>query len=177
MQEPEVSLLIAIYYIENHLTNQDIYVSIDGAHIKTIDTVHFDIAGFMLEHNCRKSVGLMDKWQGFYTLQGYEARIIVHSQSGVGDVNIKLESGKEMYIESKKSRDDNKNGAEYPLMREAIGQLMTGGELKENIIPAVAVPFSKKSLQLAKKWSEYSQINQIGLKFILVKDDGNIVFI
>ena len=32
MTEPEVSLRLAMYYIKNHLTEQDVKVSIDGAH-------------------------------------------------------------------------------------------------------------------------------------------------
>jgi hypothetical protein len=46
--------------------------------------------------------------------------------------------------------------------------------LYDEYIPAVAVPYSDKSHELAKRWSEYYQIKQIGTKFILVKDDGDI---
>lgn len=33
MQEAEVSLRVALYYIQNKLTNKDVTVSIDGAHV------------------------------------------------------------------------------------------------------------------------------------------------
>ncbi len=39
MQEAEVSLRVALYYIRNGLTEKDVTVSIDGAHIKTGDVV------------------------------------------------------------------------------------------------------------------------------------------
>lgn len=62
-------------------------------------------------------------------------------------------------------------------MREAIGQLMTGCELSEEIIPVVAAPYTERSLALAVKWSAYSQIKAIGLRFLLVKEQGDIVTI
>jgi len=34
MTEAEVILRIALYYLKNHLTDEDVYVSIDGAHVK-----------------------------------------------------------------------------------------------------------------------------------------------
>ena len=51
--------------------------------------------------------------------------IIITSEAGIGDVNVQLLDGKKLYVESKKGKE-NKSGQEYPLMREAIGQLMTG---------------------------------------------------
>lgn len=36
MTEPEVILRIALYYLKNHLTDEDIYVSIDGAHVEMV---------------------------------------------------------------------------------------------------------------------------------------------
>jgi polyisoprenoid-binding protein YceI len=71
MQEAEVSLRIAIYHIVNGLTDKDVNVSIDGAHIKTGNTVHFDIDEFMAENACRKIDGNMKRWQGEYRINGY----------------------------------------------------------------------------------------------------------
>ena len=34
MTEPEVSLYIALYFIKNELTDKNVHVSIDGAHVK-----------------------------------------------------------------------------------------------------------------------------------------------
>lgn len=50
-------------------------------------------------------------------------------------------------------------------MREAIGQLMTSCSMNENTIPVVAVPYTKKSLELAERWSKLEQIQKVGNKF------------
>lgn len=56
-------------------------------------------------------------------------------------------------------------------MREAIGQLMTGCELTDDMISIVAVPYLGKSVTLARKWSVYTQIKDLGIQFYLVKED------
>ena len=43
MTEPEVSLYIALYFIKNELTDKNVHVSIDGAHVKTKNTIHLAI--------------------------------------------------------------------------------------------------------------------------------------
>ena len=50
MTEPEVILRIALYYLKNHLTDEDIYVSIDGAYVKNGNTIHFDVRIFLKEN-------------------------------------------------------------------------------------------------------------------------------
>lgn len=176
MKEPEVSLRIAIYYILNSLTNEDIVVSIDGAHIKTKNKIHFDIFKFMAENNFTKIDGDYNRWQGEYKKEGYNQKIIISSKSGIGDVNIKLLDGKQLYIESKKGCD-KKGNPEYPLMREAIGQLMTNKYYNKNGVLAVAVPYYEKTLNLAEKWSQYEQIKMVKIHFILVHENGDIKFI
>lgn len=174
MQEAEVSLRVALYYIQNKLTDRDVTVSIDGAHIKTGDKIHFDIWKFLSDNECTKIEGDSDRWQGRYQVFGCSEQIIISSKPGMGDVNVWLLNGKKLYVESKKGKE-NKSGQEYPLMREAIGQLMTSSVLTDDMIPAVAVPYSEKSVELAGRWSEYPQMQQIGIRFLLVKDDGDIV--
>lgn len=98
------------------------------------------------------------------------------SAPGIGDVNVILNDGTNLYVESKKGKA-NKSGQEYPLMREAIGQLMTGCELGNGIIPVVVVPYSPKSFELADRWSGLHQMQKIGIKFYLVKEDGDIVIV
>lgn len=176
MTEPEVSLRLAMYYIKNQLTEQNVKVSIDGAHIKTGKVLHFDIEGFLRENNCAKIDGNSDRWQGRYCIKGQRAEIVLESIPGYGDVQILLKNGKTLFVESKKSKQ-GKSGQEYPLMREAIGQLMTSSFMNENSIPAVAVPYTKKSLELAERWSKLEQIQKVGIRFILVQENGNIVTI
>ena len=173
MTEPEVSLRLAMYYIKNHLTEQDVKVSIDGAHIKTGKVLHFDIERFLRENNFVKMDEDFGRWQGRYCIKGQRAEIILESIPGYGDVQILLQNGKTLFVESKKSKQ-GKSGQEYPLMREAIGQLMTSSFMNENTIPAVAVPYTKKSLELAERWSKLKQIQKVGIRFILVQENGNI---
>lgn len=176
MTEPEVSLYIALYFIRNELTDEDIDVSVDGAHVKTKDTVHFDINGFYKEHGLVKMDEETDKWQGVYKVDGYKARIHISSVPGTGDIRIQSKNGKTIIVESKKGKN-NKKGMEYPLMREAIGQLMTGGNIDDTIEPVVAVPYTEKSFALASKWVSLPQMKNVGIKFFLVQEDGSLCIV
>ena len=174
MQEPEVSLLIAMKYIQDGKTSSDIAVSIDGAHIKTSGTIHFDITSFMHKNGYVKCDGDSSRWQGTYQNPNYASRIVVSARSGVGDVVVDLTDGKALYIESKKFK--NGNSGEYPAMREAIGQLMTSCPDDPHVIPVVAVPMSAKSAELAQTWCANERIRKAGIHFMLVRDDGSIDF-
>ena len=79
MTEVEVSLYIAVYFIKNGLTEKDVHVSIDGAHVKTGTTVHFDIYDFYQKIGFKKLGEKNDRWQGEYELDGYDAHVIVSS--------------------------------------------------------------------------------------------------
>lgn len=107
-------------------------------------------------------------------MAGFEYRIIISSIPGIGDVNIYTTIGEHIYVENKKGKAGNHSNSEYPLMREAIGQLMTGCQLIENMIPVVAVPYTTKSYELACKWSQLKQIQSVGIKFILVHEEGKL---
>ena len=176
MQEAEVSLRVALHFIMNDLTKENVKVSLDGAHIKTGNQVHFDIFKFLSDNQCQKLDANAERWQGLYKVQDFPEKLEIVSTPGIGDVNITLPDNKVLYVESKKGRADKK-GQEYPLMREAIGQLMTGPEITDGIVPVVAVPFSDKSYELAIKWSKLEQIQSVGIKFFLVKEDGKITLI
>ena len=84
MTEPEVSLRLAMYYIKNHLTEHDVKVSVDGAHIKTGKALHFDIEGFWEENHCVKIDGDPGRWQGRYRIEGQREQIILESIPGYG---------------------------------------------------------------------------------------------
>ena len=112
MTEPEVSLYIALHFIKHALTDEDIHVSIDGAHIKTGSNVWFDITGFLKEHGCSMLDSPGEGWQGEYVVKGYTPHIIITSKPGMGDINIQTMDGKTLLIESKKG---NKKGQESSL--------------------------------------------------------------
>ena len=175
MQEPEVSLRIAMNYIRGSKTCANINVSIDGAHVKTKETVHFDIEGFLNNNGFAKCDGTNNRWQGEYACPNSPYRIVVSSTPGIGDVTIVLSDGTKLFIESKKFKSGS--GGEYPAMREAIGQLMTGCPDHSDIIPVVAVPYSTKSAELAQKWTSSKRMRMAGIRFMLVRDDGSINFI
>ena len=102
MQEPEVSLRVAMKYIQDGMTSKDVIVSIEGAHVKTKDTIHFDLESFMCENGYKKCDGNSSRWQGDYENTSFSPRIIICSKSGIGDVNILLNDGRTLFIESKK---------------------------------------------------------------------------
>ena len=175
MQEPEVSLRIAMHYIESGKTCVDVSVSIDGAHVKTKDVIHFDLPDFMRQNGYTKCDGDNSRWQGEYQADTSLPKIIVSSKPGIGDVAIALNDGRTLYVESKKFKSGS--GGEYPAMREAIGQLMTGCPNDSNVIPVVAVPHSAKSESLAHDWVCNTRIRTAGIRFILVREDGGIELI
>lgn len=176
MTEAEVILRIALYYLKNHLTDEDVYVSIDGAHVKIGSTCHFDIQLFLKQNGCIYVSEDLERWQGEYKVMGSEHNLIISSTPGVWDVKVHLEEGKELLIEAKKGKT-NKSGQEYVLMREAIGQLMTSDKWTKSTIPVVAVPYSEKSYELAERWSKVAQIRRIGIGFMLVREDGVIEWV
>ena len=147
MTEPEVSLYIALYFIKNELTDKNVHVSIDGAYVKTKNTIHFEIEDFYLKNGFKKLDTECDKWQGEFAIEGYDAHIIVSSKSGIGDVVIETKDDSTIIVESKKFSKEKG----YSLMREAIGQLMTGSAFGERIKPVVAISYTEKSNELAKK--------------------------
>lgn len=173
MTEPEVSLYIALYFIKNELTDKNVHVSIDGAHVKTKNTIHFEIEDFYLKNGFKKLDTECDKWQGELAIEGYDAHIIVTSKSGIGDVVIETKDDSTIIVESKKFSKEKG----YSLMREAIGQLMTGSAFGERIKPVVAISYTEKSNELAKKWVSLPQIKNAGITFFLVKDDGTLCIV
>ena len=175
MQEPEVSLRIAMHYIESGKTCVDVSVSIDGAHVRTKDVIHFDLPDFMRQNGYTKCDGDNTRWQGEYQADTSLPKIIVSSKPGIGDVAIALNDGRTLYVESKKFKSGS--GGEYPAMREAIGQLMTGCPDDSNVIPVVAVPYSTQSASLAYDWACNTRIKTAGIRFILVREDGGIELI
>lgn len=173
MTEPEVSLYIALYFIKNELTDKNVLVSIDGAHVKTKNSIHFVIEDFYIKNGLKKLDTERDRWQGEFAIEGYDAHIIVTSKSGIGDVVIETKGGNTIIVESKKFTKEKG----YSLMREAIGQLMTGSAFGEKTKPVVAIPYTEKSNELAIKWVSLPQIRNAGISFFLVKDNGTICIV
>lgn len=177
MPEAEVSLRVALCFIRSGRTKGTVKVSIDGAHIRTGTTQHFDIFSFLRENGCQKEDNRSGRWQGSYCVDGKEYALEITSKPGEGDVLLKLDSGETLLIEAKKGRGNRAGNPEYPLMREAIGQLVTNSFADENMLLGVAVPYSEKSLELACRWSKLPLIKRCGITFLLVKENGELEFV
>ncbi len=172
MTEPEVSLRVAMHYIQNGLTSENVKVSIDGAHIMIKEKMQFDIVGFLRENGYEKLEN-GDFWRGEYKNEKYLPCIEVSSDNKNGDVRVRLNNGSLVYVESKKFKSGN--SGEYPAMHEAIGQVVTG--CPKGAIPIVAVPYNDQSKKLSDKWIENENIKALGICFALVCENGKVKMI
>lgn len=173
MPEAEVSLRLALYLLKNKVVSTDVSIALDGAQIKTGKNIHFPINEFLLSNNCEKITG--QGRQGVYKVPDSDHAIIIHSIPGKGDVVTKLVSGNGLRVECKKGPlIKSKSSQEYPLLREAIGQLMTINEINETDRFAVAVPYSPKFKELTSIWKSTPLIQKIQLKFLLVGRNGDV---
>lgn len=174
MPEAEVTLRLAMALIENKSVTSDVVVAIDGAQVKTGNRVHFPIVEFLEAHGWT-SPNAEKKWQCTYRNSSFMHTIIVHSSSGEGDLVTTLLSGKVLRVESKKGPlVRSKSSQEYPLIREAIGQLMTVEHASSNDILAVAVPESEKFTALAQQWRNRPLLVGAGIQIATVGRDNKI---
>jgi hypothetical protein len=172
MTEAEVSLRLAMCLSAKNDVNQPIRVSIDGAHVQIEDREIFPLRDFMVE-NGWSILNTVD-WRGVYTKNCCRS-IEVHSTPGEGDVTAKFNNGKFLRVESKKGPlSRSTNSVEYPLMREAIGQLMTIPKLSDGDLLSIAVPDSERFKELTVRWREAPLIIKMGLRILLVNRDGKV---
>ena len=168
MSEAEVSIRLALYLLHQNLVESDVEVAIDGAQIKTGGQVHFPIDEFLAQNNCT-GVTLGTSWQRTYSVPANGCRIVIHSNPGRGDVVARLRSGHTLRVESKKGPlARSSSSQEYPLLREAIGQLMTIETVGPGDLLAVAVPKSTKFEELAARWRRAPLIHRLGIRLLLV---------
>lgn len=174
MPEAEVTLRLAIFLIENRHTLGDVQTAIDGAQVKTGNTIHFPIVEFLNAHGW-ESQTQQERWQAKYSNKKYAASIIVHSSSGEGDLVVDLKSGQRLRVESKKGPlTRSKSSQEYPLIREAIGQLITVEHAEKSDLLAVAVPKSDKFDALAEEWRKRPLMRITGIHIITVGRDNSV---
>jgi hypothetical protein len=174
MPEAEVSLRLAFWLLERNIAFELVEVAIDGAQVKTVDTVHFDLPGFMRQCGwAKRPVG--DAWQCDWTNSAKSATVRIHSNPGCGDVVAKLTSGHSLRAECKKGPlVRSKSSQEYPLLREALGQLLTIAEVSDDDLLAVAVPHSPKFQELAQRWRQAALIRRFGIHILTVDQAGNV---
>ena len=101
------------------------------------------------------------------------ACLVLHSRPGLGDVVALLNSGQMLRVECKKGPlGTARSSPEYPLLREALGQLVTVAEVRDDDILAAAVPQSQKSLALAASWRSAPLIKRLGIRILTVDRHG-----
>ena len=174
MPEPEVSLRLAINLIDTGQTDTEVIVSLDGAHIKTGEKTHFKLLEFMSDLGWTQ-VEQGPKWQTRYQRGSDRSTIRIHSQSGQGDVVAKLKNGRTFLAESKRGPLlRSKSSEEYPLIREALGQLLTLESIDGNPILAVAVPHGERFVELAARWRNAPLVKRAGILILTVGKNGQV---
>ncbi len=172
MPEAEVSLRLATWLIDQGFADATVEVAIDGAQVQVLETVHFDLAGFM-EHGGWSKQAAGAAWQSDWVHPGRSVGIRIHSNPGRGDVVAALKSGHTFRAECKKGPlERSKSSQEYPLVREALGQLLTIGEVSDKDLLAVAVPHSPKFRELAERWRTAPLISRFGVHILTVARSG-----
>jgi hypothetical protein len=174
MPEAEVSLRLAFHLIESGLTASDVQVAIDGAQIKTTDTIHFGISEFLRGLDWLKPA-TDDIWQGIYTHTQHKPKVVIHSSPARGDVVATLIDGRTLRVECKKGPlVRSRSSQEYPLLREALGQLLTLDSVGECDLLAVAVPSSPKFEELARRWRQAPLVSRFGIRILTVGRDNQV---
>ena len=174
MSEPEVSLRLAIHLIATGKTQSEVTVSIDGAHVKTNLKVHFELVPFLASLGWHAE-NIAPRWQGVYRSAAHSASIRIHSYSGQGEVVATLSDGTPFFAEAKGGPlVRSKSSAEYPILREAIGQLLTLESVSHNPALAVAVPESSKFDSLAQRWRTAPLIVRTGMRILTVAPSGKV---
>jgi len=168
MPEAEVSLRVAFYLLRSRLTDLPVRVAIDGAQVQTAGTLHFDIDGFLSDFGCAP-VGATATWRATYSHRATAGSVVIHATPGKGDVVAQLRDGRTLRVESKKGPlQRDKASREYPLVREALGQLLTIDEVAESDVLAVAVPHSAKFVELAARWRQAPLVRRARIQIITV---------
>lgn len=174
MPEAEVSLRLAFHLIERGLTASDVLVAIDGAQVRTTDTIHFGISEFLHGLEWLKP-GTDDIWQGTYAHARHKPKVVIHSMPGCGDVVATLIDGRTLRVECKKGPlVRSKSSQEYPLLREALGQLLTMESVGVRDLLAVAVPSSPKFEDLARRWRQAPLVSRFAIRILTVGRDNQV---
>lgn len=174
MPEAEVSIRLALYLLQHGIAVPPVEVAIDGAQVQTGQTVHFEIQSFLERVGCLPlSPGR--SWQGNYKHLLSSSDFLIHSNPGRGDVVANLRDGRTLRVESKKGPlQRSPSSQEYPLLREALGQLLTMESVEERDVLAVAVPRSPKFLELARRWREAPLVRRAGILILTVGQDNEV---
>lgn len=174
MPEGEVSLRLALWAIHRGGARGEVEVAIDGAQVRTGNRIHFDPPRFLREYGWNRvapTVGFC----GRFEQPGLDASLYVHSLPGRGDVVATLASGTRLRAECKKGPlAYSKGSKEYPLIREALGQLLTVEAVDPGNLLVVAVPHSPKFEALATTWRKAPLVARLGIRIATVDRSGEV---
>jgi hypothetical protein len=174
MPEAEVSLRLAFWLVERDFAGEGIEVAIDGAQVRTGENVHFNLVDFLRAAGWAKECS-SEEWQSTYKREGSAVALKVHANPGKGDVVARLRSGFTLRAECKKGPlSQSRRSEEYPLIREALGQLLTVEEVGDKDILAVAVPHTEKFAELALRWRKAPLVKRLGVRILTVARAGNV---
>lgn len=174
MPEAEVSIRLALYLMQHGIAVPPVKVAIDGAQIQTGQTVHFPIMSFLESAGCVPR-SPDQAWRGEFRHLLSGSDFSIHANPGCGDVVANLRDGRTLRVESKKGPlERSTSSQEYPLLREALGQLLTMESVGESDVLAVAVPRSAKFLELARRWREAPLVRRAGILILTVGQDSEV---
>lgn len=173
MAEAEVSLRLAEHLLARAGKGSSVRVALDGAHVRVGDNEIFPLESLLAELGWRQvRQNGKNRWQGLYG-RGDQA-LEIHCTSGQGDVVCQV-GGKTYRAECKKGPLVRKKGSpEYPLLREAIGQLLTVATVGVDDILVVAVPHSEGFAARALEWRSRPLMVRSGIRIALVGRDGRV---
>lgn len=173
MSEAEVSLRLAFHLLSCPIAAGTAVVAIDGAQARVHGQEVFPITEFLVSQGWEMSEQMgKNSWQGRY--QRGPQTLKVTAQSGRGDVVAEVDV-RRIRAECKKGPVIRKPGnPEYPLLREAIGQLMTVEQVEPNDVLVVAVPQTTIFRNLVERWRGRPMLHRTGIFFALVGRDGSV---
>lgn len=173
MPEAEVALRLAFHLLEHPASAGKASVALDGAQIRVHGKQVFPVEAFLQELGWKQVTQAgKNPWQGTYQLD--DSRLVVHASSGVGDVVARVGRVR-VRAECKKGPLIRKPGSqEYPVLHEAIGQVITVESVAQDDVLAVAVPFTNRFSDLASRWRNTPLVIKAGIRLVLVGRDGAV---
>jgi len=86
-----------------------------------------------------------------------------------------MRNGQILRVECKKGPLTLVSGSpEYPLIRSALGHLLTLEQVNENDLIAIAVPNGARFPELAARWRNAPLVKRCGIRILLVGTDNQV---
>jgi hypothetical protein len=173
MPEAEVALLLAFHLLNQPGSSGVAEVAIDGAQVRVGENEIFPMANFLADSQWTQVEQRgRNSWQGDYERNGH--RLEVHARSGVGDV-VAFVGARRFRAECKGGPYFKKPGSrEYPLLRGALGQLLTVEHVDEGDVMVAAVPHTPRFKRLADDWRDRPIVANSKIEIVLVHRNGTI---